>query len=96
MARDRAALHVAGSSIQGHAHNFRQPSATLTAPILTLRPLQPTLTCEVAGVDAEGTLSWLSRKAAQGFDHGIPGWLRPERSGLEGADVPYGSQASES
>lgn len=30
-------------------------------------PPQPAITCEVAGVDSEGTLSWLSRKAAQGL-----------------------------
>ena len=45
-------------------------------------PTQPPLTCEVAGIDAEGTLSWLSRKAAQGlvkasqrgYEMGIQGW----------------------
>ncbi|KAK5130302.1 hypothetical protein LTR08_002225 [Meristemomyces frigidus] len=43
---------------------------------------QPPITCEVAGIDAEGTLSWLSRKAAQGlvkasqkgYEMGLQGW----------------------
>lgn len=50
--------------------------ATHTAPV------QPPITCEVAGVDAEGTLSWLSRRAAQslvsashrGYEFGVQGW----------------------
>ncbi|KAK3116021.1 hypothetical protein LTR53_004081, partial [Teratosphaeriaceae sp. CCFEE 6253] len=45
-------------------------------------PLQPPLTCEVAGIDVEGTLSWLSRKAAQGlvtasqrgYEMSVQGW----------------------
>lgn len=45
-------------------------------------PAQPLLTCDVAGVDKEGTLSWISRKAAQGvvrvsrqgYELGVQGW----------------------
>jgi hypothetical protein len=45
-------------------------------------PIQPQITSEVAGIDAEGTLSWLSRKAAQGLvkasqkgiEMGMQGW----------------------
>ncbi|KAK3629625.1 hypothetical protein LTR56_017930 [Elasticomyces elasticus] len=45
-------------------------------------PSQPPLTCEVAGFDEEGTLSWLSRRAAQGlvtasqkgYEMGVAGW----------------------
>ncbi|KAK4555060.1 hypothetical protein LTR86_007826 [Recurvomyces mirabilis] len=45
-------------------------------------PSQPLLTCEVAGVDIESTLDWLSRTAAQGlvkasqkgYEMGIQGW----------------------
>ncbi|KAK4900288.1 hypothetical protein LTR27_002512 [Elasticomyces elasticus] len=45
-------------------------------------PSQPPLTCEVAGIDEEGTLSWLSRRAAQGlvtasqkgYEMGVAGW----------------------
>ncbi|KAK5110265.1 hypothetical protein LTR62_006118 [Meristemomyces frigidus] len=45
-------------------------------------PSQPLLTCEVAGIDAESTLDWLSRRAAQGlvaasqkgYELGVQGW----------------------
>ncbi|KAF2770306.1 hypothetical protein EJ03DRAFT_326697 [Teratosphaeria nubilosa] len=48
----------------------------------TSAPVQPLVTCEVAGMDAEGTFSWLSRKAAQGlvkasqrgFEMSMQGW----------------------
>ncbi|EMC94780.1 hypothetical protein BAUCODRAFT_124374 [Baudoinia panamericana UAMH 10762] len=71
----------AGTSIQGSAiqQDGRVPAygvSTQTAPP------QPSITCEVAGIDEEGTLSWLSRKAAQGLVHatqrgyemGMLGW----------------------
>jgi len=55
-----------GSSVQGtpstsDSHALPYGLGTHAAPS------QPPLTCEVAGVDTEGTLSWLSRKAAQGL-----------------------------
>jgi len=47
-----------------------------------IAPSQPLVTCEIAGTDAEGTLSWLSRKAAQGlvkasqrgYEMSVQGW----------------------
>ncbi|WPG97238.1 Hypothetical protein R9X50_00001000 [Acrodontium crateriforme] len=69
----------AGISIQGSPLTDSQSPADIN---LNMAPVQPFITCEVAGIDAEGTLSWLSRKAAQGllnasqkgYELGMQGW----------------------
>lgn len=69
----------AGISIQGSPLTDKQTPADIN---LNMAPVQPFITCEVAGIDAEGTLSWLSRKAAQGllnasqkgYELGMQGW----------------------
>ncbi|KAK4547018.1 hypothetical protein LTR36_001239 [Oleoguttula mirabilis] len=65
-------------------------------------PPQPPITCEVAGIDAEGTLSWLSRKAAQGlvkasqrgYEMGIQGWKELTHPTLPSAQTSHQRTAS--
>ncbi|TKA65697.1 hypothetical protein B0A55_09543 [Friedmanniomyces simplex] len=70
-----------GSSVQGSpkvSESQPQPYGLGTHAA----PLQPPLSCEVAGIDTEGTLSWLSRRAAQslvtasqrGYEMSVQGW----------------------
>ncbi|KAK0315400.1 hypothetical protein LTR01_000698 [Friedmanniomyces endolithicus] len=70
-----------GSSVQGSptiSESHPQPYGLGTHT----SPLQPPLSCEVTGIDAEGTLSWLSRRAAQGlvtasqrgYEMSVQGW----------------------
>ncbi|KAF2863455.1 hypothetical protein K470DRAFT_210662 [Piedraia hortae CBS 480.64] len=68
------AIHCTPSLPQSKGHVVGM--GTVTAPP------QPLVTCEVAGIDDEGTLRWLSRKAAQGLvkasqkgvEMGLQGW----------------------
>lgn len=72
---------TAGISIQGRPvlSDVNPQTYGLTTHVA---PPQPQISCEVAGIDAEGTLSWLSRKAAQGlvkasqrgYEMGMQGW----------------------
>ncbi|KAK0271819.1 hypothetical protein LTR35_013295 [Friedmanniomyces endolithicus] len=70
-----------GSSLQGSptiSESHPQPYGVGTHTA----PLQPPLSCEVTGIDTEGTLSWLSRRAAQGlvtasqrgYEMSVQGW----------------------
>jgi len=71
----------AGLPIQGLPLLLESNPQPLGTSAITAPP-QPSITCEVAGVDSEGTLSWLSRKAAQGLvmasqkgiEMGMQGW----------------------
>nr|POE77465.1 hypothetical protein CFP56_09112 [Quercus suber] len=57
-----SASHTVSGSPLLSTHNPTPPGlSSLSAPV------QPNVSCEVAGVDAEGMLSWLSRTAAQGL-----------------------------
>ncbi|KAK5123315.1 hypothetical protein LTR85_002746 [Meristemomyces frigidus] len=71
-----ASISIQGSPLLSDANPQTYGLSTHVAPP------QPPITCEVAGTDAEGTLSWLSRKAAQGlvkasqrgYEMGVQGW----------------------